>query len=466
MADHVSIAYLNMNDFLATGRVTSCYFVAMDKENNNRRYRRRRQEPAKQATTPQFRKQRVAIVVLGDIGRSPRMQYHALSLAKAGFDVDLVGYPGSRPLEKILSNSNIRLCHIKTLPGLSSEAPRAAFYLYAPIKILWLVLALFWVLLFSIDTLNYILVQNPPAIPTLMVVKVCAWMRGAKLIIDWHNYGYTILGLKLGSEHLLVSMARKFEMSFGRSAYAHLCVTSAMASNLRNTWKVRGRLVVLHDKAPQHFRRLEVSEIHSFWNRMLRDQQFDILREKFAVADNELSLLTCQNNGKIEMRSERPVVLVSSTSWTADEDFSVLLDALKQYDGSSSSSSSVALHLPELVVLITGKGPLKGFYEAEISRLQLSRVCILTTWLAAEDYPRLLGSADLGISLHTSSSGLDLPMKVVDMLGCGTPVCAYNFACLDELVEVGNNGLVFRTASELSQQIQVSKTGIGAWYFT
>ncbi len=37
---------------------------------------------------------RACIIVLGDIGRSPRMQYHALSLAKTGFDVDFVGYGG------------------------------------------------------------------------------------------------------------------------------------------------------------------------------------------------------------------------------------------------------------------------------------------------------------------------------------------------------------------------------------
>jgi beta-1,4-mannosyltransferase len=34
------------------------------------------------------------ILVLGDIGRSPRMQYHALSIARHGGKVDLIGYKG------------------------------------------------------------------------------------------------------------------------------------------------------------------------------------------------------------------------------------------------------------------------------------------------------------------------------------------------------------------------------------
>ena len=41
------------------------------------------------------RDSRVQILVLGDIGRSPRMQYHALSIAKNGGQVDLIGYKGS-----------------------------------------------------------------------------------------------------------------------------------------------------------------------------------------------------------------------------------------------------------------------------------------------------------------------------------------------------------------------------------
>lgn len=36
----------------------------------------------------------VQVLVLGDIGRSPRMQYHAMSIAKHGGSVDLVGYQG------------------------------------------------------------------------------------------------------------------------------------------------------------------------------------------------------------------------------------------------------------------------------------------------------------------------------------------------------------------------------------
>ena len=39
-------------------------------------------------------KGRVQVVVLGDVGRSPRMQYHSLSLVGEGFVVDLVGFGG------------------------------------------------------------------------------------------------------------------------------------------------------------------------------------------------------------------------------------------------------------------------------------------------------------------------------------------------------------------------------------
>lgn len=37
----------------------------------------------------------VAVVVLGDIGRSPRMMYHADSFAQAKFDTWIIGYRGA-----------------------------------------------------------------------------------------------------------------------------------------------------------------------------------------------------------------------------------------------------------------------------------------------------------------------------------------------------------------------------------
>lgn len=84
-------------------------------------------------------------------------------------------------------------------------------------------------------------------------------------------------------------------------------------------------------------------------------------------------------------------------------------------------------HYPHLFCIITGKGPQKPMYMGKIAKRNFKHVTIITPWLATEDYPVCLASADLGVCLHYSSSGLDLPMKIVDMFGCALPVCAVNY---------------------------------------
>ena len=68
--------------------------------------------------------------------------------------------------------------------------------------------------------------------------------------------------------------------------------------------------------------------------------------------------------------------------------------------------------LPRLLLVVTGRGPQREAFRAALAAEDLRWVAVRTLWLAPREYPRLLGAADLGVCLHTSSSGLDLPMKV------------------------------------------------------
>jgi beta-1,4-mannosyltransferase len=58
----------------------------------------------------------VQVLVLGDIGRSPRMQYHAISIAQHGGRVDLIGYQGQHHHLLTLQPQNLTISRINHTP--------------------------------------------------------------------------------------------------------------------------------------------------------------------------------------------------------------------------------------------------------------------------------------------------------------------------------------------------------------
>ncbi len=364
---------------------------------------------------------RVAIVVLGDLGRSPRMQYHALALAHDGAHVDLIGHEGHPPDDAVLAHPRIRIHLLKT--PWRRRAPRALFVPVAAAGLLAESVTLARTLLQAIPRPDYILVQNPPAFPTLIVAALVAHYRAATLVVDWHNFGADLLALRLGRGHPVVRAARAAESWLGRHAHAHLCVSEAMRSMLAQDWGVASARV-LRDRPAKHLGPTSPLE---------RQRLFDQLGLGFDATARD-----------------RPAVIITASSWTDDEDFALLLDAMVRCDQTIRSR----IDLPNLLFVLTGDGARRAHWEQRIAALGLSRVRVHTCWVAAADYPLLLGSADLGVSLHRSASGVDLPMKIADMFGAGLPVCALAYGpVMGELVKERENGLLFMTADDLARQI-------------
>ncbi|CAK3904436.1 glycosyltransferase family 33 [Lecanosticta acicola] len=388
----------------------------------------------------------VQIVVLGDIGRSPRMQYHALSLASHGGKVDIIGYTGAEVHPDIAQDRLITIVPLRPFPQQLQTNSKLLFLLLAPIKVLYQIWSLYHTLAYRTTAAKWMLIQNPPSIPTLAICQTICFLRNTRLVIDWHNFGYSILALRLGPTHPFVRISQWYEAFFSaHGVFAHLCVTNAMARVLKSTWKIETALLPLHDRPADIYQPTTSPQ-----------QRAEILHRLPGTATYAEEIL----QGKCRL-------LVSSTSWTPDEDFSILLDALVEYSTAVATTTSTTLSadseeipsLPNIVAIITGRGPQRAHYLQKISQLtqsqKLQHVVVTTAWLSPSDYAALLSVADLGVSLHTSSSGVDLPMKVVDMFGTGLPVAGWSrYEAWPELVQEGKNGRGFGSAEELARILE------------
>lgn len=140
--------------------------------------------------------------------------------------------------------------------------------------------------------------KNPPSIPSLAIVQLVGHIRGSKVIIDWHNLGYSILALKLGQNHLIVRMAKWWDLFLRICIFASTfikvwiyirlssirplvcyqnyawfsCKQLALTVRYRTQvsseqelifpWIKRSRQAILYDRPPRHFHRSSTQEIH------------------------------------------------------------------------------------------------------------------------------------------------------------------------------------------------------------
>lgn len=276
--------------------------------------------------------------------------------------------------------------------------------------------------------ITHVLVNSPPVVPTLPIV---AFLRpflfpAARLIADVHNSAFTLMALT--SPPAIVRIAAVVEALAFHAADGRITVSHALSRFLRSRFLLNATTV--YDKPQKHF--------------------IDICRSSTTFSFHHV----LQEHGKIVASSDHPIyrpissgsspnrvpipVLVSSSSWTPDEDFSILLLALSKLDA----------HLRPLLVVLTGKGPDQQAFIDSVFALQLRHVAVAFVWLPSDLYARLLVHSTLGVCLHASSSGVDLPMKAVDMLGAGLPILALRFPAITELV-TPDMGFLFGNADEL-----------------
>ncbi len=353
------------------------------------------------------------------------MRYHAHALAASGVDVDLVGLEGT-PLPREITDEPRITVHRLEAPRLKirgdlTGSPYAVAGLFNAMRLSFRL----WRILRTLRRPDLVLVQNPPAFPTLAVSWFSLRRRGVRFVVDWHNLGYTLLQLRLGQWHPAVRLARWYERRDARRVDANLCVSHGLAAFLESRFGVT-RAHVLYDRPASAFTPIDRGD---------RDRFRQALFARLGIRATTVGFIVCP------------------TSWTEDEDFDVAIEAVMRLEerirGWEAGSS--ARRFPELVILVTGDGARRAEFERRFAGLPARRIQLRARFLEPEDYPRVVGSADLGLCLHRSSSGLDIPMKIADLFGAGVPVCALDYgACLAERVRHGDNGLLFSNGRQLA----------------
>ena len=136
------------------------------------------------------------VLVFGDLGHSPRTISHARSLLRNGYKVHLVGYHISELSQDIVGNEKCTV-HKLPVPTLLGKRGIVLFLFYGVARFISQCFGML-LLFLTIPRPGLLLVQNPPAVPTLLIAQVYTILCGTRLVIDWHNFGFSIIKLQKG----------------------------------------------------------------------------------------------------------------------------------------------------------------------------------------------------------------------------------------------------------------------------
>jgi len=378
---------------------------------------------------------RACLIVLGDIGRSPRMMAHAESLLRHGFEVWLAGFFHTPPAVFLTDHPRF---HPVPLADRFGCGPRGSGRDWSMGSALLRQIGLGLELARSLLLLprpDIFIAQNPPTHPSLPVALLVARTRRVRLVVDWHNFGHDMAVLRLGTRGPIWRALRALERLLGRGADGHLAVTEALARFLRESWGL-DRVAVLPDLARWGMAPRALPERRELFERI--------------------------TGVRIETST---ALLASSSSYSLDEDLDMLVDALVRYEARvrARRGGPTGLALPPVAMVISGQGPGRARLEERIASLDLEFVRIQMVFVRLTVYPDLLASADLGLCLHRSASGLDFPMKIVDMHASNLPVLAFDYGPVlrDRLVP-GQNALLFDSAATLADRLAAVLEGFPA----
>eukprot|EP01054_Gregarina_sp_Poly1_P007483 Gregarina_sp_Poly_1__7482@NODE_416_length_8734_cov_134_157609_g338_i0_p3_GENE_NODE_416_length_8734_cov_134_157609_g338_i0NODE_416_length_8734_cov_134_157609_g338_i0_p3_ORF_typecomplete_len451_score42_96Glyco_trans_1_4/PF13692_6/1_8e03Glyco_trans_1_4/PF13692_6/1_2e14Glycos_transf_1/PF00534_20/3_5e03Glycos_transf_1/PF00534_20/8_4e13Glyco_trans_4_4/PF13579_6/7_6e06Glyco_transf_4/PF13439_6/0_00045Glyco_transf_4/PF13439_6/5_1e02_NODE_416_length_8734_cov_134_157609_g338_i055636915 len=352
----------------------------------------------------------VCVIVCGDIGRSPRICNHIRQLSekinasalKNVRWIHVIGYTETPLPESIANDKNIDVTALRLVRRpMQCTRTRRLFLAFVKLQVELLSI---WFTLARLRSLKVVIAQNPPATPHTILMAVVCWIRHARLILDVHNYGFTIAQMNQQLRCLTWPLKTLEQIGF-RLSHERLVVSRAMQEDLQQRLNLDS--TVVYDLPTKLF--APVSEA-------IRKSLF----AQYGIDDEETKW------------ADAPVV-ISSTSYTEDEDLQMLLDAVEDYAKAKNSNHE----LPRIRLIITGTGPNRERVAESIKARQTTledRVRIYQIFTTPEDYPRIMGCADLGVSLHFSSSKLDIPMKVVDMLAACLPVLSFRYPAMNEVL--------------------------------